>query len=238
MSDRQSVLGRVVQLAKADIDALLDQAEDPQKMLDQLTREFTDTIAAAERAIATTGGELRLMERDRTEDLAAAKEWGEEAVTASRKADGLRAGGSAEEADRFDRLAKVALGREVQAEREAWQAEPAIAAQTAVVDRLRTGVDGMRTRLEALEVRQHEWVTGATWARARHRIPDGLESAHPLDPASEIPRFQDKLRREEARARGGHELAASALDGRFERLDSPGDTAEVEARLAALKATT
>lgn len=32
---KQTILGRVTQLAKANINALIDQAEDPQKMLDQ-----------------------------------------------------------------------------------------------------------------------------------------------------------------------------------------------------------
>ncbi|MGW7357896.1 PspA/IM30 family protein [Streptomyces sp. NPDC054802] len=36
---KQTVLGRVAQLAKANINALLDQAEDPQKMLEQLIRD-------------------------------------------------------------------------------------------------------------------------------------------------------------------------------------------------------
>jgi phage shock protein A len=56
-----------------------------------------------------------------------------------------------------------------------------------------------------------------------------------MDPTSELGRFEDKVRREEARAVGAQELAASSLDAQFEQLDSLGDSAEVEARLAALK---
>lgn len=51
-----------------------------------------------------------------------------------------------------------------------------------------------------------------------------------------LSRFEDKVRREEAKALGKQELAASSLDAQFEQLDSLGDSAEVEARLAALKA--
>src|SRR5690606_8200980 len=114
-----------------------------------------------------TIGNLRLMEQDHKEDVEAAAEWGGKALAASRKADELRGAGSVAEADKFDNLAKVALGRQLQSEQEARTAEPTIAAQSEAV--------------------------------------------------------------------GKQELAASSLDAQFEQLDSLGASAEVEARLAALK---
>ncbi|MER7624924.1 PspA/IM30 family protein [Streptomyces sp. NPDC126503] len=235
MSSKQTVLGRVAQLAKANIHALLDQAEDPQKMLDQLIRDYSSNIAEAEEAVAATIGNLRLMEQDHQEDLDAAKEWGGKALAASRKADELRAGGRTEEADRFDNLAKVALGRQLRAEREARTAEPTIAAQTDVVAKLRTGLDQMRTKLGELQAKRDELVARATSAQARNRMTDAVDSINLLDPTSELSRFEDKVRREEARALGKQELAASSLDAQFEQLDALGDSDEIEARLAALK---
>ncbi|MFD5325673.1 PspA/IM30 family protein [Streptomyces sp. NPDC127092] len=233
---KQTVLGRVAQLAKANINALLDQAEDPQKMLDQLIRDYANNIAEAEEAVASTIGNLRLMEQDHQEDLAAAKEWGEKALAASRKGDELRAGGRAEEADRFDNLAKVALGRQLQSEKEARTAEPTIAAQTEVVAKLRSGLDQMKAKLSELRAKRDELVARAKSAQAQNRMTDAVESVDLMDPTSELSRFEDKVRREEAKALGRQELAASSLDAQFEQLDALGDQAEIEARLAALKA--
>ncbi|MDF2916817.1 MAG: hypothetical protein K0S70_1034, partial [Microbacterium sp.] len=56
-----------------------------------------------------------------------------------------------------------------------------------------------------------------------------------LDPTSELGRFEDKVRRQEALAAGKQELAASSLDAQFESLEDVGQLTEVEARLAALK---
>ncbi|MFI8288885.1 PspA/IM30 family protein [Streptomyces sp. NPDC085614] len=232
---KQTILGRVTQLAKANINALLDQAEDPQKMLDQLIRDYTSNIAEAEEAVATTIGNLRLMEQDHREDVDAAREWGEKALAASRKADGLRTGGQTAEADRFDNLAKVALGRQLQSEKEARTAEPTIAAQTEVVDKLRTGLDRMKVKLGELRAKRDELVARSTSAEAQNRMMDAVKSIDVLDPTSELSRFEDKVRREEARAMGKQELAASSLDAQFEQLDALGDSAEIEARLAALK---
>ena len=78
---------------------MIDQAEDPQKMLDQLVRDYTNNIADAESAIAETIGNLRLLERDHQEDVQAAAEWGNKALAASRKADELRAIGHTADAE-------------------------------------------------------------------------------------------------------------------------------------------
>ncbi|MFF3953323.1 PspA/IM30 family protein [Streptomyces sp. NPDC001890] len=233
---KQTILGRVTQLAKANINALLDQAEDPQKMLDQLIREYTANISEAEQAVATTIGNLRLLEQDHQEDVDAAKEWGGKALAASRKADELRAAGSGAEADKFDNLAKVALGRQLRSEKEARTAEPVIATQTEVVDRLKSGLDQMRTKLSELKAKRDELVARAKSAEAQNRMMDSVKSIDVLDPTSELSRFEDKVRREEAKALGKQELAASSLDAQFEQLDSLGDSAEIDARLAALKA--
>ncbi|MEJ8637191.1 PspA/IM30 family protein [Streptomyces sp. NPDC006475] len=233
---KQTILGRVTQLAKANINALLDQAEDPQKMLDQLIRDYTNNINEAEQAVAGTIGNLRLMEEDHREDVAAAKEWGTKALAASRKADELRSAGQGAEADTFDNLAKVALQRQLQSEKEAKTAEPTIASQTEIVDKLKSGLEQMKTKLTQLKAKRDELVARAKSAQAQNQMLDAVKNINVLDPTSDLSRFEDKVRREEARAMGKQELAASSLDAQFEQLDSLGDTAEVEARLAALKA--
>ncbi|MFZ3472651.1 PspA/IM30 family protein [Streptomyces sp. 4.24] len=233
---KQTILGRVTQLAKANINSLLDQAEDPQKMLDQLIRDYTSNIAEAEQAVATTIGNLRMLEADHKEDVEAAAEWGGKALAASKKADGLRTSGAAADADKFDNLAKVALGRQMQSEKEAKTAEPTIAAQTEVVDKLKSGLDSMRNKLTELQAKRDELVSRAKTAQAQNTMMDAVKNIDVLDPTSDLHRFEEKVRREEAMALGKQELAASSLDAQFESLDDLGKTSEIEARLAALKA--
>ncbi|MFD9337230.1 PspA/IM30 family protein [Streptomyces sp. NPDC060028] len=234
---KQTILGRVTQLAKANINALLDQAEDPQKMLDQLIRDYTNNISEAEQAVATTIGNLRMLEADHKEDVEAGAEWGGKALAASRKADELRASGATADADRFDNLAKVALGRQMQSEKEAATAEPTIAAQTEVVDKLKSGLDSMKNKLTELQAKRDELVARAKTAQAQNTMMDAVKNIDVMDPTSDLNRFEEKVRREEAMAMGKQELAASSLDAQFESLDDLGKTSEIEARLASLKAT-
>lgn len=232
---KQSIFGRISTLMKANINALLDSAEDPQKMLDQLVRDYTNSIADAEAAIAETIGNLRLLERDHQEDVQAAAEWGNKALAASRKADELRGQGNTVDADKFDNLAKIALQRQISEENEAKSIAPTIAAQTEVVDKLKDGLNGMKQKLDQLRSKRSELLSRAKVAEAQNKVHDAVKSIDVLDPTSELGRFEDKVRRQEALAQGKQELAASSLDAQFTALEDVGELTEVEARLAMLK---
>ncbi|MBU1250553.1 MAG: PspA/IM30 family protein [Microcella pacifica] len=232
---KQSIFGRIAQLAKANINALLDSAEDPQKMLDQMVRDYTASIQEAEAAIAQTIGNLRLLEQDYAEDVASAQDWGRKAVAASAKADELRQGGNTADADKFDNLAKVALGKQLAAESQAKAAEPTIASQTEVVEKLKSGLEGMKGKLGELRAKRDQLVARSKIADAQSQVLDAVKSIDILDPTSELGRFEEKIRREEAKVLGQQELASSSLDAQFEALEDVGVQAEVDARLAALK---
>ena len=232
---KQSIFGRISTLIKANVNALIDSAEDPQKMLDQLVRDYTNSIADAESAIAETIGNLRLLERDHQEDVQAAAEWGNKALAASKKADELRQSGNTADADKFDNLAKIALQRQISEENEAKAIAPTIATQTEVVDKLKDGLNGMKQKLEQLKAKRSELLARAKTAEAQGKVHDAVRSIDVLDPTSELGRFEDKVRRQEALAAGNQELAASSIDAQFEALEDVGQLTEVEARLAALK---
>ncbi len=51
---KQTIFGRIAQLAKANINALIDAAEDPEKMLDQMVRDYTNNIREARLQSAQT----------------------------------------------------------------------------------------------------------------------------------------------------------------------------------------
>jgi phage shock protein A len=57
-----------------------------------------------------------------------------------------------------------------------------------------------------------------------------------MDPSSELSGFEERIRRQEAMARGMEEVAGASLEEEFAKLDNEEDETEVEARLAALKA--
>ncbi|WP_129657870.1 PspA/IM30 family protein [Rothia uropygialis] len=232
---KQSIFGRIAQLAKANINSLIDSAEDPQKMLDQMVRDYKNNIVEAEQAVAQTIGNLRMLEEDHAEDVKEADEWGRKALAASRTADQHRSNGDTANADKFDNLAKVALQRQMSAEKEAKDAEPQIASQTETVEKLKDGLNKMRSKLDELSRKRDELNARQKTVQAQSQVNDSLRAFDLMDSTSEVSRFEDKVRREEARVRGQEELASSSLDAQFESLEDLSEQSEVEARLAALK---
>jgi phage shock protein A len=231
-----TILGRIGQLVRANVNALLDGAEDPEKMLDQLIRDFTNNMAEAEDAVAQTIGNLRMLEDDAREARQAQGEWGDKAAAASRRADELRASGDTAEADRFDGLAKIALGRQISFEEQIKTFDTQIAQQTELVANLKDGLNKLRAKREELVQKRDELVSRAKMATARTQVQQTLRNVSVMDPTSELSRFEERIRRQEAMARGMEEVNSSSLDDQFASLEGAERSSEVDARLAALKA--
>ncbi len=230
-----TILGRIGQLVRANINTMLDSAEDPEKMLDQLVRDFTNNIAEAEEAVAQTVGNLRLLEDDHREAQQAQTEWGDKARAASRKADEMRAAGNTVEADRFTELAKIAIRRQISFEQQVTTFQTQIEQQTGLTEQLKDGLNKLRLKREELVQKRDELVSRAKMASAQRQVQEAVRDVSVMDPTSELNRFEERVRREEAMARGMSEVAASSLEDEFASLEDADTEAEVDARLAGLK---
>ena len=255
---KHGIIGRVTQLARADVDAIISSAEGPRQILDQLVRDYAANVAEAERAIVQLTGNLRLAADDQQEDARAVAAWGRKAEAASQDADELRASGAAAEADRFDRLARAALSRQLIAENDVEIGQHIITAQRESIDMLSSGVGQLKSKLSGLQHRQAAMATvpdsagpdsagpdsagpdSAEPGSTRARLQDAITTIEITDPSSELALFEEKVRREEARAHGAEALPASALDDQLSAVDDIDsadiDSAEIEERLKAVKA--
>lgn len=235
MAEKQTILGRITNMAKANINALLDRAEDPEKMLDQMIRDYTNSIREAESAVAQTVGNVRLAERDLEDDRSAASQWGEKAALASKKAEEARTSGDTAETERLDNLARLALGKQIDFEQQVKAQEPLLVSQKDMAEQLKAGLAGMKTKLEDLKVKRDQLVARQKTAQAQNQVQETAEKFNLADPTSELNRFEEKIRKQEALAAGRAELASESLENQFAELEKSGSSAEIEARLAALK---
>jgi phage shock protein A len=231
-----TILGRIGSLLRANINSLIDGAEDPEKMLDQLVRDFTNNMSDAEDAVAQTIGNLRMVQQDAQEAHDAALDWGNKAAAASKKADELRAAGNASDADKFDSLAKLALGRQISFEAQGKTFDTQIEQQSALVDQLKDGLTKMAVRRDELVQKRDELVARAKMAKAQTQVQTTLKNVSVMDPTSELSQYEEKVRRQEAMAQGLTEVNANSVDEQFASLQGDEDAVEVDARLAALKA--
>jgi phage shock protein A len=231
----QSILGRIGQLVRANVNAALDSAEDPDMMVEQLVRDYSNNVREAEAAVAQTIGNLRMLEEDQREAQDAAREWSEKAQAASGKADELRASGQNAEADRFDNLARIALRRQISYEGQARTLDEQVRQQRDLTDKLKDGLEQLRTKREELVRKRDELTSRSRLARAQIKVQQSIGDVSAIGPTSELRRFEDRVRHEEALARGMEEVAGESIDQQFAQLSADEDDQEVEARLARLK---
>jgi phage shock protein A len=83
--------------------------------------------------------------------------------------------------------------------------------------------------------KRDELVSRAKMAAAQRQVQEAVRDVSVMDPTSELNRFEERVRREEAMARGMSEVAASSLEEEFAALEDADTEAEVEARLAGLR---
>jgi phage shock protein A len=233
---RKSLFGRIAQLGKANVHAALDGMEDPGKMMNQGIRDYAQKISEAETAVSQTIGNLRMAETDLEQKKTKVGEWTRKAAAASARSDTLRAEGNNIEADRYQALARTAMGSVIQAENAVAAAGPSIASQQQVVQQLKTGLEKMREQQRNLSSKRDELVARKNTADAQNTMLDAVKSIDMSDPTSDLGRYEEKIRRSEAQAMGAAELASTNLDAQFAELEDLGETLDVDARLAALKA--
>ena len=227
------ILGRIGTILRANINDAIDGAEDPQKMIDQYIRDYTNDIAEAEQAVAQAVGNLRLAEDDLKRAQADVADWGSKAQAAATRASQVPA-----DAARFDELAKAALKNQIAAENRAKTLTESVDQQTVFVDKLKVALNGLRAKREELVNKRDELVARQKMAEAQRQVQQSFQSIDVGDPTSDLARMEEKVRREEAMARGMAEVSASNLDDQFQALEDTHTDLEVEARLAALKGGT
>ena len=93
----------------------------------------------------------------------------------------------------------------------------------------------MRSKREELVQKKDQLIARAKMAQAQVQVQTLIKSVNIMDPTSEVSRFEDKVRHEEAMAKGMTEVAASSLDAQFASLDDASADLDVDARLAELK---
>src|SRR5699024_6438677 len=126
--------------------------------------------------------------------------------------DELRTAGDTAGADRYDNLTKIALQKQISYESEVKSAEPMLASQREVVAKLKDGLVVMKDKLGQLKVKRDQLNARAKTAQAQAQVQQAIGSMNVLDPTSEISRYEDQIRRQEAMVAGRAEINANSLE--------------------------
>ena len=95
----------------------------------------------------------------------------------------------------------------------------------------------MEQKLTTLQDKRSELVNRAKMAQAQETVQKAVGAVNAADPTSDLSRFEDRIRQQEARVKGMAELQSETLEEQFATLEDDAVSAEADARLAALKET-
>ncbi len=154
-----ALLERVTTLLRANINDLVDKAEDPEKLLKQLVLDMENQLLQVKTRVAVAVADGHLLERKRAEHAAAASEW-------QRKAELAVSHGE-------DDLARAALDRAIGKRELAAAFDQQIEDQGAEIESLRSQYERLRAKLDETTARCEVLLAQNRRARQAARAGEG-----------------------------------------------------------------
>lgn len=216
-----TVFDRISNIIRANINDLLDGAEDPEAMLNQIIRDMNDALRQADSDIADQIAQQKMLEGDLDSAKRNAAAWESKSELAVSK--------------NRDDLAREAIVRTNDYNEQAAIYEKQLEAQRAAVTELKSKRDLLKSKYDQARRNKDNLVARARAAQAKSKMTRVTGQANTADYASELDRMERKIREQEARADADEEVAQSksSVEDEFEKL---GADQQVEDQLAALKA--
>ncbi len=214
-----SIFGRMADIFKANINDILDRAEDPEKMIKQMVIEMEEAVNKATLAVGTAIANEKSLERQYNKQLAQANDWqgkAVQAVTAGR-----------------DDLARQALERKNTISKNVVDLERMLGEARSTSTNLRGQLDQLKSKLDEARMRQNTLIARSQAAKAKKEIAQSFAGIG-SDAFSKFDRLEQKVEKTEAEAEAFAQLAGenTSLEDQFKAL---GTGAAVDDDLAALK---
>ncbi len=213
-----ALMERVSTLLRANLNDLVDRAEEPEKMLKQVILDMENQLMQVKTQVAISIADLHLLERRAAETALKSDDWMRKAQLAVEKGQ--------------DDLARVGIERSLESRKLAGNFRQQIGDQKAQADSLRTAFLSLEGKL--VEARAKAELLMATHRRAKAngdaaKAQLGLQAGAT---AGAWDRMNRKVQQAEALGQATSGLAAEDIEGRFAALEKED---EVDRLLAELK---
>lgn len=216
------IFARLAALIKANLNDLIDKAEDPIKMLDQAVIDMANQLIEAKKQVAVAIADEKRLAKQAESKQAKAAEWERRAMMAVRAGD--------------DALAMEALQRKKEHEQLSTTFKDQWSKQKNQVDQLKMALRVLNAKIE--EAKRKKQVLKAQFQRAKatKHIQETLQGLSESQGFSAFERAEEKVLQMEAEADAASELAeeytGDNLEHRFDRMEV---VHGAEADLSALK---
>jgi len=197
-----ALLERVGALVRANLNDLIDKAEDPEKMMKQVILDMQNQLLQVKTQVAIAVADQHLLSKKAAESQAKLEEWMRKAELAVEKKD--------------DALARAALERAMGHRTLSESFQQQIADQKSEVDSLKTGLQRLETKL--LEAKAKSEMLIARHRRARASARARGAQGNGSGPET-FDRMKDRVLKEEATSLAWAEISGEDVEDRFAALD-------------------
>lgn len=214
------IFSRMTDVLKANINDLLDKAEDPEKMVKQMVIEMEEAVNKATTAVGTAIANQKRLEKQYNENKKLSDDWQNKAIQA------VNAG--------RDDLASQALAKKTTYMNSATSLEPVLQQATQTAEQMKAQLAQLKAKLDEARVRQNTLIARHQAAKAKKMIAQQM-SGIGGGAFGNFDRFEKKIEDAESEADAHSELAGenTSLDDEFKKLET---SSTVDSELAALKA--
>jgi phage shock protein A len=216
------ILDRVAVVIKSNLNHLINKAEDPEKMLDQILIEMRQQLMEAKREVAVAIADEKRLGAQLEAELEQVGEWDRRAMLAVQKGD--------------DDLAREALRRKAEHEQIAVGYKKQWDAQKASTENLKNALRALSQKIEEAGRKKNLLVARQKRAEAQKHIHEVMTGLSDTSAFESFDRMATKVEQLEAQANAALEisedLSGEAFEQRFRALESGSD---VDQELAALK---
>jgi phage shock protein A len=212
------VLDRIGQVLRANINDLLDHAEDPEKILNQILRDMEDALRQGQSQVAEQIAQEKMIQTDLDAAKQSTNDWGKKAELAVSKG--------------MDDLAREALHRQSDYEQQVEIYQKQLDVQHQAVAKLKTDLAALEKKYEDARRNKDVLIARAKRAAAQRQISTASAKLSNVDYSSDLARMERRIQEQEARVAAQQEVQSTSTDAKFEQL---GANDAVEQRLADLK---
>lgn len=218
-----AILDRITMVIRSNLNALINQAEDPEKMLDQILIDMRQQLQEAKREVAVAIADEKRLAAQVEAGLDQVREWDRRAVLAVQRGE--------------DDLAREALRRKAEQEQLAASYKTQWEAQKASTETLKNALRALSEKIEEAARKKNLLIARQKRAQAQKHIHEVMSGLSDTSAFEAFDRMAARVEQTEAQAAAtveiSQELSGETTEQRFRALEA---SADVEQELMALKA--
>ncbi|MBV8885239.1 MAG: PspA/IM30 family protein [Chroococcidiopsidaceae cyanobacterium CP_BM_RX_35] len=213
------LIDRILRIIRSNTSSLVNQAEDPEKILEQAVTDMQENLVQLRQAVASAIASQKRTERQANQAQTTAEEWYRRAQLALQQNN--------------DALAREALTKRKSYQETATAMQAQLEQQNTVVVRLKQDMRTLESKIAEARTKKDLFIARARSAQATQKLNEMLGGFDTKNSLSAFERMEEKVLQLEAQSQAIAELGTDDLQKQFAALESSSD---VDAELASMKA--